>query len=227
MRAGEMGFSHVGGRRPRGGGATGVSTGDGVRLKVELYDTTAPRRCAGHRALLLHRGPAADPAQDRPAGRCRYIEGGWPRREPPRHRVLQARDEGAGSSTPTLTAFGMTAARPASGPRTERGPRHCSTPAPEVTSRRKSWDPARRPRHCGPTSTRASRCAGTRIAFLRRRGSASVLRRRALLRRQCRCDARFAVCVSAGAAAGAPEPSALVLCDTNGGMLPLRRPVVA
>ena len=87
---GEMGYSTLGGRRPRRRGGDVVSD---APLQVELYDTTLRDGAQRAGLSLLDRGSAADPAQARP-GRLPVRRGRLAGREPARHRVLPAGDEG-------------------------------------------------------------------------------------------------------------------------------------
>ena len=214
MRAGEMGFTHGGGRRPGRGGGDGMSA-DGARPQGGAVRHHAARRRAGHRTVVLDRGPPADPAQDRPAGRALHRRG-LARREPARHRVLQARDEGDAAAR-----HAHVVRHDAQGGRAGRGQRGAARAARHRhrgrLPRGQVVGPARH-RGAAHGSGRGRRDGARLDRVPARPGPARVLRRRALLRRVPERPAFAMRVLEAAQEAGAER---LVLCDTNGGMLPV------
>ena len=217
MRAGEMGFSTaevgdlvVEGRPgPRRGPATATAGIAGRALRHHA----AGRRPAG-RPLVLDRGPAPNPAQARP-GRLplhrRRVAGG----EPARYGVLQARRQGDARERPAdLVRNDPPGGRAGGGLTVLR--ELLDTGTEVVCLVGKSWDlhvtdALRTTLDEGVAMVRDS------VAFLPVAGPPGVLRCRALLRR-LRADSAFASAVLAAAEEAGAER--LVLCDTNGGMLP-------
>ena len=181
MRAGEMGFSttEVGDLVVEG--ATGVSDPGAPPLAGRALRHHAARRRAARGPLLHDRGPPADPAQARSGG-VPLRRGRLARREPARHRVLPARDEGNRCEHAQLTAFGMTRK---AGERAEDSQvlRDLLDAGTEVVCLvGKAWDlhvteALRTDLDEGVAMVRDS------VAFLRAAGPPGVLRRRALLRR--------------------------------------------
>ena len=208
------GVQHARGRRPRGGGSDGMTRRDAVAR----WSCTTPR-CATARSAptcsftiedrlrILHRLDAVG---------FPYVEGRLARREPARHRVLQARHEG---DAPARAAHGVRhdaqggrAAR-----RTPPSCASCSTPAPRSSAWWASRGTCTSPRRCAPTWTRASPWCATPSRSCVAQG------RRVFFDAEHFFDGyvanpAFAMAVLAAAEEAGAER--LVLCDTNGGMLP-------
>ena len=166
------------GRRPRRRGGDRVSEAPFAAGRAVRHD--APRRRAADRPVVLDRGPPADPPQDRPARRAVH-RGRLAGREPARHRVLPARDEGDAAARDAHVVR-----HDPQGGRARRGQRR---PARAARHRDRGRLPRRQvvgpARHRGaPHRPRRGRRDGARLDRVpARAGPAGVLRRRALLRR--------------------------------------------
>ena len=209
-----MGFTHDRGRRPRRGGSD----------RRERCRTPVRGRAVRHHASRRRaaRGPVATPIEDRLRILHKldqvgfpYIEGGWPGANPRDTEFFKL------ATKETLAARAAHRVRhDARGGRARRGLRRAPRPA---RRRHRGRLPGRQvvgpARHRGAAHRpRRGRRHGARLGRVPAcPGPAGVLRRRALLRR-VPANPAFAMGVLArGEEAGAER---LVLCDTNGGMLP-------
>ena len=186
-----------------------------MTLQVELYDTTLRDGAqqpglsysVEDRLRILHKLDQLG---------VPFVEGGWPGSNPRDTEFFRLATKEALKHA-TLTAFGMTrkAGEPAA---TSPVLRHLLDAGTEVVCIvGKAWD-----LHVTETlrtDLDEARRDGPRLGRVPpRRGPARVLRRRALLRRLPRAIPRSRCgCCAAAEDAGAER---LVLCDTNGGMLP-------
>ena len=167
------------------------------RLTSAVADAVRRRRCRGRRDLrhdaarrrpvrghLAHRRRQAAHRRAARLARRALHRGRLPAGQPEGRRVLPpGRHRAAASRRPTLVAFGST--RRPSGkvdddPTLRRARRAPARPTACIVGKSGT---STSPRRCAPPSTRAWPWWATRCEFLRRRGPAGVLRRRALLRR--------------------------------------------
>ena len=187
-----------------------------TKRAVELYDTTlrdgAQRADLSYsiddRLRILHKLDQVG---------FPFVEGGWPGANPRDTEFFSLASKETLKHA-QLTAFGMT--RKAGGATRRRRGRcaTCSTPGPRSSAWWARRGISTSPRRSGPIWTRASRWSATPSAFLRAQG------RRVFFDAEHFFDGyltdpgvRDARCWPPPRR---PEPSALVLCDTNGGMLP-------
>ena len=210
------GHHHGRGRRPRRAGCERMTTeAAGAALQVELYDTTLRDGAQGtgfsysieDRLRILHKLDQLG---------VPFIEGGWPGANPRDTEFFKLATKET-LRTSTLTAFGMTRK---AGERAEDSARccaTCSTPAPRSCAWWASRGTCTSPRRSAPTSTRASRWCATRSRSCGTRAGACSSTP-STSSTGTGADPAFAMRVLAAAEEAGAER--LVLCDTNGGMLP-------